>query len=103
MAPESRFARRNGLRPPRRKARRRVLVDRVVEVLRAVARRLDHDDAAVGGVADRGEVVRPPFDGDVAALVSALAKLKRGPGRCISRRMMSPAPSRVAAWLIAAG
>ncbi len=57
--------------PAGRKAARAGVVERVVEVLRAVAGGLDHDDPAPDRVADRREIVRPPLDRDVAALVAA--------------------------------
>src|SRR5207249_4589044 len=57
------------------KAGRRRLIEHVVQILRAVARRFDDDDAAARGVEYGREVVRPPLHGNVAALIVALSKV----------------------------
>ena len=88
--------------PVRREARTGRLVDRVVEIFRPVAGRFNDDDASARGVENRGEVIGPPLDSDVAALIGARRETEARAGRCISRRMMSPARKRDAAWLIAA-
>lgn len=50
------------------------LVQYVIEVLGAVPGSFDDDDATARGVEDGGEIVRPPFDCDVSALIVSLSE-----------------------------
>jgi hypothetical protein len=61
--------------PRGRETRRPHAVDRIVEVLGAVARRLDDNHALVAGVPDGGPIVLPPLDRDVAPLIVTLLKV----------------------------
>src|SRR5262249_40108563 len=54
--------------PAGRKILRALVVDRRVEILEAVAGRLDHHDAFADRVSDGGKIVRPPLDRDIAEL-----------------------------------
>ena len=72
IEPESRPSRRNGFGPVGAEAGAGAGVDGIVEVLGAVAGRLDDDHAAAGGVLDRGQVVGPVAHREVAVLAVAL-------------------------------
>ena len=64
-----------GVGPAAWKSGRRSIVDRIVQVLRSIATRLDNDNAASGRVKDCIEIVRPSFDGDKAVLVRTIFKI----------------------------
>ncbi len=49
-------------------ANRSSVIYRIIQVLKPITRRFYNDDALANGVADRGEVIRPPLNRNVTEL-----------------------------------
>lgn len=62
--------------PSGRKTRRTRVVDRIIEILRAIAGRFDDDDASTGRVSDCREIIGPPLDGDISTLIRPVGKIE---------------------------
>ena len=58
----------------------RGLINGIVQVFGTIAGRFDHDDAAVHGIANRGEIIGPPLDRNIAALIGTIGKGVAGTG-----------------------
>jgi len=83
IAPES-GARRKGFTHVAGETGRTRVVERIVEILRAVSTRFYDDHAFRRCKLDGGEVVRPPLDRNIAKLIGPVRNANRGPGRCNS-------------------